>query len=75
MRTAQGVSNHDISHLAISLTLLVVVYLLVFGTGTLMGLKMLATAPHAGEPPAEGGPGELNQPMRPLSGAHPAPLH
>ena len=75
MRTAQGVSNHDISHLAISLTLLVVVYLLVFGTGTLMGLKMLATAPHEGEPPAEGGPGEANQPMRPLSGANaPTPL-
>lgn len=75
MRTAQGVSNHDISHLAISLALLIVVYLLIFGTGTLMGVKMLATAPHAGELPAEGGPGEANQPMRPLSGANPEPLH
>lgn len=72
MRTAQGVSNHDVSHLAVSLAALVVVYLLVFGTGTWMGLQMLARPPHEGEMPPEGGPGEPNQPMRPISGSHPA---
>ncbi|MDR3005594.1 MAG: cytochrome ubiquinol oxidase subunit I [Acidovorax sp.] len=72
MRTADSVSNHDFSHLAVSLAVLVVVYLLVFGTGTWMGLKMLAQAPHEGEQPPEGGPGEPNQPMRPISGANPS---
>lgn len=72
MRTADSVSNHDFSHLAVSLAVLVVVYLLVFGTGTVMGLKMLATAPINDEPAPEGGPGEHNQPMRPISGSSPA---
>ena len=69
MRTAASVSNHDVSHLAVSLALLVVVYVLVFGTGTFMGLKMLATAPQTGETGPQGEPTDANRPMRPLSGA------
>lgn len=75
MRTADSVSNHDFSQLAISLAALVIVYLLVFGTGTVMGLKMLGRAPSQGEPAPQGGPGEMNQPMRPLSGSSSAPAH
>ena len=75
MRTADSVSNHDLSHLAVSLALLAFIYLLVFGTGTAMGLRMLATAPRKGESAPEGGPGELNQPLRPLSGSGSVPAH
>lgn len=45
MRTRDGVSNHDIAHLSVSLTLLVVLYIVVFGTGTVLALRHIAKEP------------------------------
>ncbi|MPS48076.1 cytochrome ubiquinol oxidase subunit I [Methylobacillus sp.] len=67
MRTADAVSNHDISSLAASLALFIIVYFFVFGIGIsyLMHLMRLPVQHRAPEP--EGGPGQPRQPMRPLS--------
>jgi cytochrome d ubiquinol oxidase subunit I len=66
MRTAAGVSAHGTVEVAITLGLFVLVYLLVFGTGTLYLVDLLKKGPAADAPP-EGGPGQARQPMRPLS--------
>jgi len=71
MRTADAVTPHGVEQLALTLALFVVVYLFVFGAGTVYLLRIIAKGPQPGEGshPVEGGPGEMRQPMRPLSGA------
>lgn len=72
MRTAEGVSPHSVAQVGITLAVFGVVYLVVFGAGTLYLLQLMALPPHsppAGEA-AEGGPGEHRHPMRPISAAH-----
>jgi cytochrome bd ubiquinol oxidase subunit I len=71
MRTADAVSPHGLGEVAVTLALFVVVYFLVFGAGTVYLLRIIAKGPVPGENAhaVEGGPGEMRQPMRPLSGA------
>lgn len=70
-RTADAVSAHSAAEVGLTLALFVVVYLLVFGAGTVYMLRLIGKGPVAGEGDhlVEGGPGEMRQPMRPLSGA------
>jgi cytochrome d ubiquinol oxidase subunit I len=69
MRTADGVSKHDVSSLALSLGLFIVVYLFVFGVGVAYVLRLVRKGPipHEGDLPTEGGPGQDKQQMRPMS--------
>jgi cytochrome d ubiquinol oxidase subunit I len=71
MRTADAVSPHSLSQVAFTLAIFVVVYCLVFGAGTVYLLRIIAKGPAVGESahPVDGGPGEMRQPMRPLSGS------
>jgi cytochrome d ubiquinol oxidase subunit I len=72
MRTADGVSpHHTAGQMALTLAIFVVVYVAVFGAGTLYALRLIAKGPVAGESSEliEGGPGEHRQPMRPMSAA------
>jgi cytochrome bd ubiquinol oxidase subunit I len=72
MRTADAVSPVSATQLGIGLAVFVVVYCLVFGTGTGYLLKIIAKGPHTGVQPQqapEGGPGEARSPSRPLSAA------
>jgi cytochrome d ubiquinol oxidase subunit I len=71
MRTAEGVSPHGAGQVGFTLLVFLVVYLVVFGAGTVYALRLIAAGPsyddvHA---PPEGGPGEPRQPMRPMSAA------
>jgi len=69
MRTADGVSAHSAVQLGGTLALFVVVYVLVFGAGTLYMLRLMAKGPQMGEGRRvhEGGPGQPRTPARPLS--------
>ncbi|MFL9609107.1 cytochrome ubiquinol oxidase subunit I [Methylobacillus sp. Pita2] len=67
MRTADAVSNHDISSLAGSLALFVAVYFFVFGIGISYLMHLMRLPVRHGSPEPEGGPGQPRQPMRPLS--------
>jgi cytochrome d ubiquinol oxidase subunit I len=71
MRTADAVTPHAAGQVALTLALFVVVYVLVFGAGTVYLLRIIGKGPVSGEAerPVHGGPGELRHPMRPLSGA------
>jgi cytochrome d ubiquinol oxidase subunit I len=71
MRTADAVSPHPVGQVALTLALFVAVYLVVFGAGTVYLLRIIGKGPHTGEAeePVTGGPGEMRQPMRPLSAA------
>lgn len=71
MRTKDAVSPHSVEQLALTLAIFVCVYLFVFGAGTLYMLRIIGKGPASGESAelVEGGPGEMRQPMRPLSGA------
>jgi len=71
LRTKDGVSNHSVTQLSITLVAFVVVYFAVFGIGTLYALRMIGKGPHTGEGdlPTAGGPGTDRHPKRPLSGA------
>ena len=71
MRTADAVSRHSLEQVGFTLALFVVVYLFVFGAGTMYLLRIIGKGPLTGEGahPVDGGPGEMRQPMRPLSGA------
>jgi cytochrome d ubiquinol oxidase subunit I len=71
MRTADAVSAHSLEQVALTLAIFVVVYFLVFGAGTVYLLRIIGKGPLTGESahPVDGGPGEMRQPMRPLSGA------
>lgn len=70
-RTADAVSRHGVVQLGITLTLFVLVYAVVFGTGIAYLLRMVRKGPvlHASEQAEQGGPGQDRQPMRPLSAA------
>jgi len=71
MRTADGVSSHAAGQVGFTLLVFVVVYVVVFGAGTVYALRLMAAGPahsELSEPPS-GGPGEARQPMRPLSAA------
>ncbi len=74
MRTADGVSPHSVSTLAISLALFIVVYLFVFGLGVGYVLRLIRKGPVAhegdltvGDDSGVGGFGQIMQPMRPMS--------
>ncbi|HVL08206.1 MAG TPA: cytochrome ubiquinol oxidase subunit I [Burkholderiaceae bacterium] len=71
MRTSEGVSAHDASQVGLTLAIFVVVYFVVFGAGTLYGLRLLKKGPQSSamldEP--QGGPGQMRQAMRPISAA------
>jgi cytochrome bd ubiquinol oxidase subunit I len=71
MRTADAMSPVSVTQLQISLTLFVVVYFLVFGTGTMYLLRLLAKGPIVDEglQPIVGGPGQARTAARPLSAA------
>jgi cytochrome d ubiquinol oxidase subunit I len=71
MRTADGVSAHGTSQVGLTLAVFVIVYLIVFGAGTVYALRLIGKGPavHEGESPPRGGPGRPRQPMRPLSAA------
>ncbi|MDQ0586620.1 cytochrome ubiquinol oxidase subunit I [Variovorax paradoxus] len=73
MRTADAASpQHSASQVGFTLALFVLVYFVVFGAGTAYGLRLIGKGPSSdeGDLPLHGGPGELHQPMRPLSAAH-----
>jgi cytochrome d ubiquinol oxidase subunit I len=71
MRTAEAVSPHPTSHVGLTLATFVIVYFVLFGAGTVYGLRLIRKGPEVreGEAPTPGGPGRPRQPMRPLSGA------
>jgi cytochrome d ubiquinol oxidase subunit I len=71
MRTADAVTKHEVSTLAISLGLFIVVYLFVFGIGTAYVLRLMVKGPvpHEGDLQGTGGPGEDRHAMRPMSAA------
>jgi len=71
MRTADGVSAHDAAQVGFTLALFVVVYMIVFGAGTFYMLRIIRKGPEPNESlqPPEGGPGQMRQGMRPMSGA------
>ena len=71
MRTADAVSPVNATQVGISLALFVVVYLLVFGAGTVYLLHLLAKGPMVdeGKQPVVGGPGQARTSARPLSAA------
>ena len=76
MRTADAVSPVSAEQVGITLSLFVVVYLLVFGAGTVYLLSLIAKGPvvDEGRLPVTGGPGQPRNPARPLSAAtDPAP--
>jgi cytochrome d ubiquinol oxidase subunit I len=72
MRTADGVSAHNAAEVGFTLAAFVVVYLVVFGAGTLYALRLIAAGPKSDEAETApgGGPGRPRQPMRPMSAAH-----
>jgi cytochrome d ubiquinol oxidase subunit I len=69
LRTANAVSKHGVTPLAMSLALFVVSYLFVFGVGIAYVLRLVRKGPQAfdthGAP--QGGPGHGRTPARPLS--------
>jgi cytochrome bd ubiquinol oxidase subunit I len=69
MRTRDAVSNHSVLALTGTLTLFVVMYFAVFGTGISYMIKLIGHGPESGEgaPGADGGAG--SRPARPLSAA------
>jgi cytochrome bd ubiquinol oxidase subunit I len=71
MRTEDAVSAHSASQVGLTLAIFVVVYLMLFGAGTLYGIKLIRRGPipHEGDELADGGPGHHRQPMRPISAA------
>lgn len=70
MRTTEGVSQHGVLQMSVSLVVFVVVYLAVFGVGLRYMLRLIRKGPVTeGEHPASGGPGQSRSPARPLSAA------
>lgn len=71
MRTADGVSAHGAAAVGFSLLLFVLIYLVVFGAGTVYLLRLMARGPVVAEGalPTPGGRGQRRQPMRPISAA------
>jgi cytochrome d ubiquinol oxidase subunit I len=79
LRTADAVSAHSALQLSITLSIFVVVYILVFGTGIGYLMRLVRVGPESpeGSQPEKGGPGQPRTPMRPLSAAdeHNDPHH
>ncbi|MDQ0391310.1 cytochrome ubiquinol oxidase subunit I [Labrys monachus] len=70
MRTEHAVSNHSALALSSTLTLFVVMYCAVFGTGISYMLKLVAKGPEEGpDGGSAAGPGQAARPARPLSAA------
>lgn len=69
LRTSEAVSPHPAGQVAFTLGLFVLVYIAVFGAGTLYGLHLLAEDPEDSAPEPQGGAGQASQAMRPLSAA------
>ena len=72
MRTADAASpHHSAAQVGLTLALFVVVYLAVFGAGTLYMLRLIGKGPVTGEGarPVPGGPGQSRHQMRPMSAA------
>ncbi|MGO4682323.1 cytochrome ubiquinol oxidase subunit I [Hyphomicrobium sp. 2TAF46] len=69
MRTAEGVSNHSVLALSISLILFVVVYCVVFGVGLGYMLKVVAKGPDEGGGPPIDEDNLFHRPARPMSAA------
>lgn len=71
MRTADAVSPVSATHVGLTLAMFVVVYLVVFGVGTVYLLRLIAKGPQIDEGRhfIEGGPGQAHSPSRPLSAA------
>ena len=71
MRTADAVSPHGAAEVGLTLAVFVVVYLILFGAGTAYGLAIVRRGPaeREGAEVGTGGPGQWQQPMRPLSAA------
>ncbi|TFH88451.1 cytochrome ubiquinol oxidase subunit I [Billgrantia azerbaijanica] len=68
LRTQEAASSHGVMHLSLSLTLFVVVYLAVFGTGVAYMLQLVHKGPQGQDAlPTSGGPGQQRTPARPLS--------
>jgi cytochrome d ubiquinol oxidase subunit I len=76
MRTADAVSPVPADQVGLTLALFVVVYLLVFGAGTVYLLSLIAKGPvvDEGRLPVTGGPGQPRHAARPLSAATDAVL-
>lgn len=71
LRTADAVSAHGALELGVTLSIFIVVYILVFGTGIGYMMRLIRIGPetHEGDQPEDGGPGKDRHPMRPLSAA------
>jgi cytochrome bd ubiquinol oxidase subunit I len=69
MRTADAVTPHGTVPLSFTLIMFVLIYFAVFGAGIVYLLRLIRIGPKIGESDQEehGGPGQLRQPMRPLS--------
>jgi cytochrome d ubiquinol oxidase subunit I len=71
MRTKDAVAHHSVSQMSISLASFIIVYIAIFGIGTVYALRMIGKGPHTGEGvlPTVGGPGHDRHTKRPLSAA------
>lgn len=69
MRTSDAVTNHGAAPLSFTLVLFVLVYFAVFGAGVVYLMRLIRIGPKIGESDEDepGGPGQMRQPMRPLS--------
>jgi cytochrome d ubiquinol oxidase subunit I len=67
LRTRDAVSSHSVLALSTTLSIFVVMYFAVFGTGVSYMLKLVAKGPREGEGPHD--PGQALRPARPLSAA------
>ncbi len=73
LRTADAVTPaNSATQVGVSLALFVIVYLLVFGAGTVYVLRLVGEGPtpHEGAQPSPGGPGQSRTPARPVSAAY-----
>jgi cytochrome d ubiquinol oxidase subunit I len=78
LRTADAVAPISLPSVAASLVLFVVVYCLVFGTGTYYILRLMRTVPDTMAPPSRSPGGHRpiaasNEPLEPYAGPSPAP--
>lgn len=71
LRTADAVSAHGALQLGVTLSIFIVVYVAIFGTGIGYLMRLIRVGPesHEGDQPEVGGPGKDRHPMRPLSAA------
>jgi cytochrome bd ubiquinol oxidase subunit I len=71
MRTADAVSSHGAAALGVTLSMFIVVYFAVFGTGIAYLFRLIQKGPliTEGRHQEAGGPGEERTPARPLSAA------